>query len=169
MPKIAFGHRHHCIGECTPASRTCRPPELYLQKLCIGRRQILRMHRRTRRSAGILLAARLAESALIAGALLVELRVLDAGWIAVSGESDWITPNAQRVREGISLERVFTSFMPQLGGRPNEVRFEPIVTAFSRSVAVKSNAHWNLIAGDLPSNEIQHRLANCKFAVAFQS
>jgi len=118
----------------------------------------------------MLLAARLAESALIAGALLVELRVLDSGWIAVSGESDWITPNAQKVRQGISLQRVFTSLMPQLGGRPNEVRFEPIVTAFSRSLAVKSNAHWTLIAGDdLPSNEIQHTLANCKFAVVFQS
>jgi hypothetical protein len=118
---------------------------------------------------GMLLAARLAESALIAGLLLVELRVLDAGWMAVSGESDWITPNAQKVREGIPLQRVFTSLTPQLGGRPNEVRFEPIVTAFSRSVAVKSNAHWTLIAGDLPSNEIQHTLANCKFVVAFQS
>jgi hypothetical protein len=118
---------------------------------------------------GMLLAARLAESALIAGVLLVELRVLDAGWIAVSGESDWITPNAQKVREGISVQRVFTSLMSQLGGRPNEVRFEPIVTAFSRSVAIKSDGHWTLIAGDLPSNEIQHRLENCKFAVAFRS
>lgn len=118
---------------------------------------------------GMLLAARLAESALIAGALLIELRMLDAGWIAVSGESDWVTPNAQRVREGISLQRVFTSLMPQFGGRPNEVRFEPILAAFSRSVAVKSNAHWILITGDLPSNEIRHTLANCKFSVAFQS
>jgi hypothetical protein len=52
---------------------------------------------------GMLLAARLAESALIAGALLVKLRMLDSGWIAVSGESDWITPNAQKVRQGIFI------------------------------------------------------------------
>jgi len=118
---------------------------------------------------GFLLAARLAESALIAGELLVELRVLDAGWIAVCSESDWITPHAQKDREVISMQRLFIGLRPQLGGRPNEVRFEPIVTAFSRSVAVKSNAHWTLIAGDLPSKEIQDTLANCKFAVAFQS
>jgi hypothetical protein len=119
--------------------------------------------------SGILLATRLTESALIAGARLVELRVLDAGWIAVSGESDWITPRAQKVREGISLQRVFTCLMPELGGRPNEVRFEPIVTAFSRSLTVKSDAQWILIAGDLPSNEVQQILASCKFSVAFQS
>lgn len=118
---------------------------------------------------GIMLAARLAESALTSGALLIELRVLDAGWMAVCGESDWITPSAQKVREGISLQRVFTGLMPQLGGRPNEIRFEPIVTAFSRSLAVKSDAQWTLISGDLPSNEVQYTLANCKFVVAFLS
>jgi len=118
---------------------------------------------------GMLLAARLAESALIAGALLVELRVLDAGWVAVSAESDWITPTAQEDHRGFSVLRVFTSLMPRLGGRPNEVRFEPIVTAFSRSLAVKSNEQWTVIAGDLPPIEIQHMLANCKFSVAFQS
>jgi hypothetical protein len=73
------------------------------------------------------------------------------------------------VRAGISLQRVFTGLMPQLGGRPNEVRFEPIVTAFSRCLAVKSDAQWTLISGDLPSSEVQHMLANRKFAVAFQS
>jgi hypothetical protein len=72
--------------------------------------------------SGILLATRLAESALRAGALLVELRVLGAGWISVSGELDWITPSAQKIREGISLQRVFTCLMPQTGGIPNEVR-----------------------------------------------
>jgi hypothetical protein len=74
-----------------------------------------------------------------------------------------------KVREGISLQRVFTCLMSDLGGRPNEVRFEPIVTAFSRSLALKSDAQWILIAGDLPPSEVQHLLASCKFAVAFQS
>jgi hypothetical protein len=54
---------------------------------------------------GILLAARLAESALISGALLVELRVLDAGWMAVSAESDWIPKSfvapVQRCPQGL--------------------------------------------------------------------
>lgn len=117
---------------------------------------------------GILLATRLAESALNSGALLIELRVLDGGWMAVCGESDWITPSAQKVREGTSLQRVFTGLMPQLGGRPNEVRFEPVVTAFSRSLAVKSDAQWTRISGDLPVNEVQYALSHCKFAVAFQ-
>jgi len=118
---------------------------------------------------GILLATRLAESALRCAARLVELRILDAGWIAVSGESDWITPSAQKTRKDVSLERVFIDLMPQDGGIPNEVRFEPIVTAFALSLAVKLNGHWNSIAGALPSNEVQNVLANSKFAVAFQS
>jgi hypothetical protein len=80
-----------------------------------------------------------------------------------------VWPSAQKVRKKISLQQVFTSLMPQLGGRPKEVRFAPIVTAFSRSLAVKSDAQWILIVGDLPSNEVQHILANCNFAVAFQS
>jgi hypothetical protein len=118
---------------------------------------------------GILLATRLAESALRAGAPLVELRVLVAGWISVSGESDWITPSAQKLPEGIALQRVFTCLMPQSGGIPNEVRFEPVLTAFSRSLAVKSDTQWTLIVGNLPSKEVQHTLANRKFAVVFQS
>ena len=117
--------------------------------------------------SGFLLATRLAESALISGALRVESRVLDAGWIAVTGESDWITPSAHKTRKGISLERVFTGLMPQDGGTPNEVRFEPIVTAFSRSLAVKSDRHWSVIVGELPSDEVRHLLADAKFAVAF--
>jgi hypothetical protein len=117
----------------------------------------------------ICLATRLAESALRCAARLVEMRVLDEGWIAVSGESDWITPSAQKTRKDTSLERVFTGLMPQEGGIPNELRFEPIVTAFSRSLAVKSDGHWTLIAGALPSNEVQQILANSRFAVAFQA
>jgi hypothetical protein len=58
-------------------------------------------------------ATRLAENALIAGALRVELRRLDARWMAVSAESDWITPSAQKARKGLFLREVFTGLMPQ--------------------------------------------------------
>src|SRR5260370_16501504 len=128
----------------------CKRPKLYLGNV---------------EPNGILLATRLAESALRVGASLVELRVIDAGWISVSGESDWITANAQKLREGIALQRVFTCLMPQSRGIPNEVRFEPVVTAFSRCLAVKSDTQWTLIVGDLPSKKVQHTLPHPQSAL----
>ena len=118
---------------------------------------------------GIFLAGGLAAGALTSGARRVELCVLEAGWIAVSGASDWITPSLQNVRKGASLEQAFVSLIPQPGGRPNEVRFEPILTAFSRSVAIKSGSQWILISGEQPPREIEHLLANCNFAIAFHT
>lgn len=118
--------------------------------------------------SGRVLAIRLADCALISGARRLELLVLANGWMAVSADADWITPNLQQQSDS-SMERAFKAMIPLRGGQHNEIRFEVIVTAFSRCVSVKSADQWNAIAGDPPPSDVRDRVAKNEFVVVFQA
>lgn len=116
--------------------------------------------------SGRVLAVGLADCALVSGASRVELLVLTDGWMAVSAEADWITSNLQQ-HKNLAMERAFTSMIPLQGARPNEIRFEVIVTAFSKNLGVKSGNHWVSIVGDNPPQDIRDRVAGNAFSVVF--
>lgn len=118
--------------------------------------------------SGRLLAIRLADCALISGASRVEVLALEQGWMAVSSDSDWITPSLPR-RENASLERAFLALIPLHGGRQNEVRFEVIVSAFSSSLSVKSGDRWSALVGELVPQKFRDHVANSEFAVVFKA
>lgn len=118
--------------------------------------------------SGKVLAVRLADCALISGARRLELLVLTDGWMAVAADADWITPNLREQRDA-SMERAFKAMTPLRGGQPNEIRFEVIVTAFSRSVSVRSGDRWHTIAGDAPPRAVQDSVGRNEFAVVFQA
>jgi hypothetical protein len=118
--------------------------------------------------SGQLLAVRLAECALISGVYRVEVRVLAEGWMAVAGDSDWITPNLPDKLNEPSLQRAFVGMIPLRGGRINEIRFEVIVTAFSDGLAVKSREKWMQVTGESPPKAVLNGVANVEFAVVFR-
>lgn len=118
--------------------------------------------------SGKVLAVRLADCALISGARRLELLVLTDGWTAVAADADWITPNLREQRDA-SMERAFKAMTPLRGGQPNEIRFEVIVTAFSRSVSVRSEDRWHTIVGDAPPRAVQDSVRRNEFAVVFQA
>jgi hypothetical protein len=66
------------------------------------------------------------------------------------------------------LTRVVVSLIPQVGGRQNEVRYEVIVSAFSRSLALKSGDAWITALGDDPPEVVRKCLADAEFAVVFK-
>jgi hypothetical protein len=98
---------------------------------------------------GRFLAVALAECAMISGACRVELLALTEGWMSVSADDDWITPNLYG-RKDASMESAFVNMIPLAGGRQNQVRFEVFVTAFSSRLSVKTGTQWSPIIGDLP-------------------
>ena len=112
------------------------------------------------------LAVNLAECAMVSGARRVELLALAEGWMAVSADADWITPSL-RGRKDPSMESAFSKMIPLTGGRPNQIRFEVFVTAFSSRVGVKAGAHWIPIIGDLPPQEVRDHVERNEFAVLF--
>ena len=117
--------------------------------------------------SGRFLAVQLADCAMTSGARRVELRVLSDGWTAVSADADWITPNLQQLRDR-SIESAFRAMIPLRGGRPNQIRFEAFVTAFSRSVSVRSSGHWITIIGPPPPPEVRDCFSGSEFAVVFK-
>ncbi len=121
-----------------------------------------------REPTGRFLAVNLAECAMISGALRVELLALKEGWMAVSADADWITPNL-RGRKDTSTESAFVTMIPLTGGRPNQIRFEVFVTAFSSSLSLKAGTQWSPIVGDIPPQEIRDRVKRNEFAVVFKS
>jgi hypothetical protein len=119
--------------------------------------------------SGRVLAVRLADCALISGAHRVELLVLTDGWIAVSSDADWITPDVLHRQKDFSFERAFKAMIPLRGGQQNEVRFEVIVAAFSKDLSVKSGARWSTLEGDAPPQEVRDHVAKNEFAVVFRA
>jgi hypothetical protein len=118
--------------------------------------------------SGRFLAVQLADCAMISGARRVELQALAGGWMAVSADAEWITPNLQQQRDR-SMESAFTAMIPLRGGRPNQIRFEVFVTAFSTSVSVRSAGRWITIVGEPPPLDVRDQVAKNEFAVVFQA
>jgi hypothetical protein len=117
---------------------------------------------------GRFLAVNLAECALVSGADRVELVSLAEGWMAVSADSDWITPNLVG-RRNSSFERAFVAMIPLRGGKQNQIRFEIFITAFSSRVSVKTGPDWKSIAGELPPQEVRDCVEKNEFAVVFRA
>jgi hypothetical protein len=117
---------------------------------------------------GRFLAVNLAECALVSGADRVELVSLADGWMAVSADSDWITPNLVG-RRNSSFERAFVAMIPLRGGKQNQIRFEIFITAFSSRVSVKTGPDWKSIAGELPPQEVRDCVEKNEFAVVFRA
>jgi len=118
--------------------------------------------------SGRILSIGLADCALVSGASRVELLRLPESWTGVLADADWITPNVQQ-HNGRSLEHAFQAMIPLRGGRPNQIRFEVVVAAFSTNVSVKSGDSWIAIAGDLPPRDVRDRVTESLFAVAFRA
>lgn len=118
--------------------------------------------------SGPFLGTGLAGCALTSGARRVQIELLAEGWVSVSAEHDWITPSLPEHFKHWPLTRVVISLIPQVGGRQNEIRYEVIVSAFSRSVALKSGHTWITALGDGPPEFVRSSLANAEFAVVFE-
>jgi hypothetical protein len=114
------------------------------------------------------LASGLAECALISQARRLEILVLDPQWVAVGADADWVTPNVTEPFKNRPIEEMVSAMMPMRGGGQNEIRFEVIVTAFSKNLAIKSHERWTAVVGELPPQEIQVKMGALKFALVFQ-
>jgi len=104
---------------------------------------------------------------MISGARRVELLVIAEGWMAVCADADWITPSLVE-RKDPSMESAFSKMIPLAGGRPNQIRFEVFVAAFSSRVSVKEGKRWIPIMGDLPPQEVRGNVERNEFAVLFE-
>ena len=118
--------------------------------------------------SGQFLGTGLVGCALTSGAGRVQIQLLTGGWVSVSAERDWITPSLPEKFRDWPLERVVVSLVPQVGGRQNEIRYEVIVSAFSRSLALKSGDTWITALGDDPPEVVRKCLADAEFAVVFK-
>ena len=118
--------------------------------------------------SGQILGTGLAGCALTSGAQCVQVALLTDGWVSVSAESDWITPSLPEKFKDWPLARVVVSLIPQVGGRENEIRYEVVVSAFSRGLALKSGDTWITALGDDPPELVRKCLANADFAVVFK-
>src|SRR5690348_98470 len=98
--------------------------------------------------SGQFLATGLMGCALTSGVRVVQVQLLTDDWVSVSAERDWITPTLPERCKDWPLARVVVSLVPQVGGRQNEIRYEVIVAAFSRSLALKSGATWVTALGE---------------------
>lgn len=117
--------------------------------------------------SGRLLAVQLADCAMVSGARSVELLSLPDGWMAVSSDVDWISPNLRQQGDR-SMETAFMDMIPLRGGRPNQIRSEVFIAAFSSSVRVRSGGSWITIIGSDPPSQVLERLAASEFAVVFK-
>ena len=118
--------------------------------------------------SGQFLATGLAGCALTSGARRVQIELLTDGWVSVSAEREWITPGLPERFKDWPLTRVVVSLIPQVAGRQNEIRYEVIVSAFSRSLALKSGDTWITALGDDPPEVVRECLADAEFAVVFK-
>ena len=118
--------------------------------------------------SGQFLGTGLAGCALTSGARRVQIELLTDGWVSVSAEREWITPSLPERFKDWPLTRVVVSLIPQVGGRQNEIRYEVIVSAFSRSLALKSGDTWMTALGDDPPEVVRKCLADVEFAVVFK-
>jgi len=118
--------------------------------------------------SGQILATGLAGCALTSGARRVQIELLTDEWISVSAERDWITPSLPEQCKDRPLTRVFVSLIPQFGGRQNEIRYEVIVSAFSRGLALKSDDTWITALGDDPPELVRKCITEARFAVVFK-
>jgi len=118
--------------------------------------------------SGPFLGTGLAGCALTSGARRVQIELLAEGWVSVSADHDWITPSLPARFRDWPLAHVVMSLIPQVDGRLNEIRYEVIVSAFSRSVALKSGNAWITALGDDPPEFVRSALANAEFAVVFE-
>jgi len=118
--------------------------------------------------SGQILGTGLAGCALTSGARRVKIELLADGWVSVSAERDWITPSRPEKFKDWPLPRVVVSLIPQVGGRQNEIRYEVIVSAFSRSLALKSGDTWITALGDDPPELVRKCLVDAEFAVVFK-
>ena len=118
--------------------------------------------------SGQFLATGLAGCALTSGARCVQVELLTDGWVSVSAERDWITPSLPEKFKDWPLARVVVSLIPQVGGRENEIRYEVVVSAFSRGLALKSGDTWITALGDDPPELVRKCVANAEFAVVFK-
>lgn len=107
---------------------------------------------------GQFLGVGLAACALTSGAQRVQVELLDDDWVSVSAERDWITSSLPEHRKDWPLSRVVISLIPQVGGRQNEIRYEAIVSAFSRNFAVKSGDNWTSVVGNDPPDRSESEL-----------
>jgi hypothetical protein len=118
--------------------------------------------------SGQFLGTGLAGCALTSGAQLVQIRLLSDGWVSVSAERDWITSSLPEKCKDWALARVVVSLIPQVGGRPNEIRYEVIVAAFSSSLALKSGDMWLTAIGQGPPEAVRKSLVDAEFAIVFK-
>ena len=118
--------------------------------------------------SGQILGTGLADCALMSGARRVQIELLADGWVSVSAERDCITPSLPEKFKDWPLPRVVVSLIPQVGGRQNEIRYEVIVSAFSRSLALKSGDTWITALGDDPPELVRKCLVDAEFAVVFK-
>jgi hypothetical protein len=112
------------------------------------------------------LAAKLAAFARRCGANDVQVRAHRDDWTSVVADTDWVTTTLTRPDRGI--QGAFTGFIPANLGTQNEVRYEPIVTAFSRSLAVVRSAEYVQVVGERPPAEVLAAVEGAAFAVVFQ-
>ena len=117
--------------------------------------------------SGQILGTGLAGCALTSGARRVQIQLLADGWVSVSAERDWITSSLPEKFKDWPLPRVVVSLIPQVGGRQNEIRYVVIVSAFSRSLALKSGDTWITALGDDPPELVRRCLVDAEFAVVF--
>jgi hypothetical protein len=118
--------------------------------------------------SGPFLGTGLAGCALTSGARRVQIELLADGWVSVSAERDWITPSLPDKFKDWPLARVVISLIPQVGGGVNEIRYEVIVSAFSRSLALKSGNTWITALRDEPPEHVRKCLVDVEFAVVFK-
>jgi len=121
-----------------------------------------------REPTAAVLASGLAECALISQARRLEILVLDPQWVAVGADSDWVTPNVTEPFKNRTIEEMVSAMMPMRGGGQNEIRFEAIVTAFSKNLAIKSHERWAAVVGELPPQKIRVKMGAMEFALVFQ-
>jgi len=118
--------------------------------------------------SGQFLATGLMGCALTSGVRVVQVQLLTDDWVSVSAERDWITPTLPERCKDWPLARVVVSLVPQVGGRQNEIRYEVIVAAFSRSLALKSGATWVTALGEDPPDNVRNCLVDAEFVVVFK-
>ena len=118
--------------------------------------------------SGQILGTGLVGCALTSGARCVQIELLTDGWVSVSAERDWITPSLPEKCKDWPLARVVVSLIPRVGGRQNEIRYEVIVSAFSRGLALKSGDTWITALGDDPPELVRQCLVDAEFAVVFK-
>jgi hypothetical protein len=115
---------------------------------------------------GVTLSVSLAEESLRLGEPIATVRVV-TDWYIVASARDWITPSMSDIR-GEPWRDAFYGFRALNLDQPNEVRFEPILAAFSSALCIWSARHLTPLFGSDPGPEVLDTLDEIAFAVLFQ-